>query len=91
MRAVPWLGRWPVGCLSKTGIMARLIKIYDADWQKRRKRPAHREHALWFLSPGAMDSRMTVAVPFWLAAAELRSSRGVAATLPRPRAVLLHG
>jgi hypothetical protein len=51
-------------------IMARLIKIYDADWPQRKKRPAHLEPTLWWLRPGAAVGAASPGLsPVWMAAA----------------------
>jgi hypothetical protein len=56
--------------------MARLIKIYDADWQKRKKRPAHLDQTLWWLSPRELGAANLRLWPVWLAAAHCeRASR----------------
>ncbi|MCX8091179.1 MAG: hypothetical protein N3I86_09670 [Verrucomicrobiae bacterium] len=52
--------------------MARLIKIYDADWAKRKKRPAHRDEALWRVAPTVVAAAVSARLPVWLAAEACR-------------------
>lgn len=66
--------------------MARLIKIYDADWANRKKRPVHLDQTLWRVSPGDAEGPVSVLLALrW--AAESRARMDQTGTGARQTAV----
>lgn len=67
--------------------MARLIKIYDADWANRRRRAARLDETVWRVASGNVASQGPLPYPVWLLAAALAEATRAGMTLERWPAV----